>query len=619
MNPINICVIGDSHLAALKLGYDNLDDEFKDVKLTFFGSFASSFNELKLKDNALVPVSNQVKKRMRMTSGGLGYIPLENYDIFILHGLELSFHNFVRKGLSNLKTSHMVQLQTAEWQSVTHYINQTLSFRLANKISISNKPILLSPQPFLSEEIVNSANSKYEFWRKLVGKNNMNTQTEIKAALTAWLNHLQQFNFIEQLPSTICQDFFSKNEYSSNSVMMFDMASKHGSEDIVHMNPKYGELVIRTIINRCREIAQDSTDALNKNNLLIKSIPTKQNPYVNLPDRSYWRRTIGNKQPIEITDWYRKKFEISSLPIASAGSCFAQHIGRRLRQKGFNYLDVEPAPSTLNRESHLDYGYGMYSARYGNLYTTRQLLQLFQRAFGEFTPKDIFWEKDGGYVDPFRPTIQPQPFSTIEELQYSRKLHFEAVQRLFLETKVFIFTLGLTETWLNTEDGSVFPIAPGVSGGKYDADKYRFVNLTCNEVLADMRQFISSVHRINPTMKLILTVSPVPLMATASHQQIVVATTYSKSVLRAVAGQLAENRKNVDYFPSFEIINSHVMKSTFYEDDMRSVLEKGVDFVMENFFSEHQPMTTSFSTEEPSKNDDDIICDEELLAAFGKK
>lgn len=95
------------------------------------------------------------------------------------------------------------------------------------------------------------------------------------------------------------------------------------------------------------------------------------------------------------------------------------------------------------------------------------------------------------------------------------------------------------------------------------------------------------------------------------------ATTYSKSVLRAVAGQLADNRKYVDYFPSFEIINSHVMRSQFYGEDMRTVMEEGVDFVMGHFFSEHPPSITLSDNESVQEMDYDLACDEELLAAFG--
>jgi len=232
----------------------------------------------------------------------------------------------------------------------------------------------------------------------------------------------------------------------------------------------------------------------------------------------------------------------------------------------------------------LDYGYSMYSARYGNVYSPRQLLQLLQRSVGEFNPKETAWALNDGFVDPFRPTIEPEPMVSIEEVEASRASHLKSVAHLFEQTDVFVFTLGLTEAWISKSDGSVFPICPGTKGGSFDGNAYKFANFSHAEVCADLEAFMQRARAINSNMRFLLTVSPVSLMATATNQQVVVATSYSKSVLRAAAGYLAEIYDYVDYFPSYEIISSHVMRSAFYENDMRSVVSAGVEHVMKQFF-----------------------------------
>ena len=98
--------------------------------------------------------------------------------------------------------------------------------------------------------------------------------------------------------------------------------------------------------------------------------------------------------------------------IATAGSCFAQHIARHLRNSGFNHFVVEPGHPIISASVRAKNNYGLFSARYGNIYTSRQLLQLFQRAFGEFTPLEDVWQEEVDvFLDPFRPSIQPEdPF-----------------------------------------------------------------------------------------------------------------------------------------------------------------------------------------------------------------
>ena len=107
-------------------------------------------------------------------------------------------------------------------------------------------------------------------------------------------------------------------------------------------------------------------------------------------------------------------------------------------------------------------------------------------------------------------------------------------------------------------------------------------------------------------MRFILTVSPVPLTATASGNHVLPATTYSKSVLRAVAGHLAEHRKGVDYFPSFEIITNQAARGTFFEPNLRSVRNDGVDVVMKTFFANHKNLAGQQEGAEASNADEKV-------------
>ncbi|WP_323036380.1 GSCFA domain-containing protein [Pararhodobacter sp.] len=317
---------------------------------------------------------------------------------------------------------------------------------------------------------------------------------------------------------------------------------------------------------------------------------------------------------------YKKKFEIlASDYIVTAGSCFAQHIGNRLQSSGFNYLDVEPSPCPLSDSDKKMLGYGVYSARYGNVYTSRQFVQLIERALGKFSPKDQDWENNGRYFDAFRPTFPPGGYETLEEMQFSRECHLAAVAKMLKQADIFVFTFGLTESWESKADGAAYPLCPGTAAGEFSEDSYVFKNYSVADVLQDMNRAIDLITAINPTIKFIFTVSPVPLVATASGDHVLAATTYSKSVLRAAAGELAMALKNVDYFPSYEIISSSIMRGMFFEPDVRSVVPQGVDYVMTHFFKQHRPINAPKQAQkEPETaqipmHNDDIMCDEILL------
>ncbi|HEX3429317.1 MAG TPA: GSCFA domain-containing protein [Rhizomicrobium sp.] len=354
-----------------------------------------------------------------------------------------------------------------------------------------------------------------------------------------------------------------------------------------------------------------------------------RSPYTNLPPRAFWRTGVTSQEPESIAELYRPKFPITSRTrVATAGSCFAQHIAKHLRARAFSVVDAEPAPAGLDANSAAQFGFGLYSARYGNIYTARQLLQLFREAEGTFRPADFVWQKDGRYFDAMRPSVEPGGLSKADFVRNCRAYHLRHLPAIFETSDVFVFTLGLTETWMHAPSGTVYPTAPGTIAGCYDPAVHQFRNLTFQEVYGDLVEFIALAERQNPDLVFLLTVSPVPLTATATGNHVLAATTYSKSVLRAVAGQLSEERENVDYFPSYEIITGAQSRGRFFSDNLRSVTPQGVSAVMDVFFAAHgtgeiplQPWpvddTEQHASSPPSYNDEDeVVCEEILLDAF---
>ena len=349
-----------------------------------------------------------------------------------------------------------------------------------------------------------------------------------------------------------------------------------------------------------------------------------KNPYSDLPKSSFWKTGVAQENPYKIEDIYKKKFKISAkAKIATAGSCFAQHISRHLKKNGYNVLDVEPPPPGLPENLHQKFGFSMYSARYGNIYTVRQLLQLAKEVAGEWTPQNYVWEKDGKYFDALRPAVEPEGLDSAEEVGEHRRHHIAKVKDLFENLDLFIFTLGLTEMWVDKESGTVYPTAPGTIIGEFDEQIYEFQNPNIILIDKDLNEFIRVLRRIRggDKFKMILTVSPVPLTATASGHHVLSSTSYSKSTLRSLAGKWAEKRF-VDYFPSYEIVTNPRMHATAFTDNLRSVRDETVEVVMKHFFQEHSIIKNRNPSFAPNsmhqKTKEDIQCEDVLLEAFGK-
>ncbi len=350
-------------------------------------------------------------------------------------------------------------------------------------------------------------------------------------------------------------------------------------------------------------------------------------PYKDVPDQGFWRSGVAEQNPLDIQNLYQRKFRIArSQTIATAGSCFAQHIARHLKQRKFKVLNYEPAPRGMSAKLAQKYQFGTYSCRFGNIYTAAQLLQLAREAFGQITPSDPVWEKEGRYFDSQRPNVEPNGFPTPDDVLRARQTHLKHVRQMLLDMDVFVFPFGLTEAWVHRESQTVFPTAPGTIAGTFDPDLYEFKNFTHSETLQAFVKFKRLLKREREKkLRYIVSVSPVPLTATMSGQHVLAASTYSKSVLRAVAGELFQTHRDVDYFPSYEIITAPQTRGVFFQANQRSVTDTGVETAMRTFLAQHDPNPVKqdgpkpkAAKQAPKPSTDDLICEEAFLEVFSK-
>ena len=239
--------------------------------------------------------------------------------------------------------------------------------------------------------------------------------------------------------------------------------------------------------------------------------------------------------------------------VGSAGSCFATRIAHQLQKWDYNYvLEEDDLPENYPLEFLADSVFRSSSARLGNLFHPASLRQMVERAFGLWSPEKILVrDEQKGWIDPFRRVYAYyEDFTGFEE---DFKTHTNALKRALKRSEVFIITLGSTEAWQFIHSGDFLSEAPHP---EIDPCLLKRKNFTGEESLAELERFYSVFKRFNPKVKIITTVSPIPLYKTYSKSNHVVpATMYAKSKLLVAANRLAENHPDdVFYFPSFETV-----------------------------------------------------------------
>lgn len=310
-------------------------------------------------------------------------------------------------------------------------------------------------------------------------------------------------------------------------------------------------------------------------------------PYSNLPATRFWRTGVADLDPLDIAGLWQPKFRIRPRAnIVTAGSCFAQHFSRALVARGYGWRDFEPGPVGMDPALAALFNYGVFSFRTGNIYTPKMLRQWLEWAFADAQMPPEVWSQDGRFFDPFRPAIEPDGFASAAELLDARRITLAAIRTAVRRAQVFVFTMGLTESWANAQNGVEYAVCPGTIAGQFDAAQHLFVNHGYADLLTDLQAAFDILRRENGALNILLTVSPVPLTATAGGAHVLMATSQSKAILRAVAAAACADAAHIDYFPSYEIITSPAYRGMFFAPNLRSVLPQGVDHVMAQFFND---------------------------------
>jgi hypothetical protein len=341
-------------------------------------------------------------------------------------------------------------------------------------------------------------------------------------------------------------------------------------------------------------------------------------PYSGRPQRAFWRGGVAGVGALEVADLYRPRFPLTpETRVFTAGSCFAQHVGAAMKRAGLSVIDAEPALRGMPPETAKRYGYGTYSARTGNIYTVRQFRQLVEEMLGLFEPALPAWERDGRYWDALRPGVEPEGLTSPEQVAEMRAQHLVTLGRALEGADLLVFTLGLTEGWEHRESGTAYPTAPGTIAGEYDPDTFVFRNYGVAEILEDFTALEEMLAELNPDLRWLLTVSPVPLAATATEDHVLTATMRSKAVLRVVCDMLRESSERIDYFPSYELVMSPAHPAGAFAEDLRSVRPEVVDAIMALYLAAHgmAPTPEAMVADVPDTLDD-AVCEDVLLDAF---
>ena len=262
--------------------------------------------------------------------------------------------------------------------------------------------------------------------------------------------------------------------------------------------------------------------------------------------------------------------------IFTIGSCFAGAVENHLLARGFDVVSARiDIPGLEFRPPH--------SRVILNKFTTHSMLNELRWALDPSCPfpEDALLEESADkWVDlQVVPEVAPAP----REVVAARRPYLTELFGRARSCGLVVITLGLVEAWFDRQLGLYLNRAPGLRTVRRHPGRfalhlldYRANREALEEIYALLRRFGQ------PGLRMVVTVSPVPLSETFTGGDVLVANAYSKSTLRAVAEDFCRAHDGVDYFPTYELVTLSDRRVA-YEEDLHHVLDPVVDLNVRAF------------------------------------
>lgn len=245
------------------------------------------------------------------------------------------------------------------------------------------------------------------------------------------------------------------------------------------------------------------------------------------------------------------------------GSCFATHIGARLRGAGLR-TEVNP---------------------FGVLYNPESIaLAVGALLDGEVREDWLFYGRD----EMWHSWLHATEFSALDKDTCLGRVEerFTAAREMLLQADVVCFTFGTNRVY--EHEGRVVG-----NCHKQPAAEFKECALSVGEIVERWRKLLGRLHEANPQLQVIFTVSPYRYAKYG-----MVENQRAKATLLLAVEQLVTGNPNAHYFPAYEILLDELRDYRFYAEDMLHPSEQAVTYIWQRFSSwAFTPEAVKFSQE----------------------
>ncbi len=255
-----VCILGNSHLAAVKLGLElaRAQDLLEGVDCDSFGARSMAIADTRIEDGCLVPANEAVARSFAWTSGGLPRIALDSYDaIYLVAGR--SPHSVLRYAPSGL----LPPPSRGVYRAVAQGWAEGWAGRLGQAIARATRAAVIfvgEPEPALPAERVGGFRALLDAAGR-PDPTKLGPLRAIKAAIAEAVAATPHAFAAIATPPPACLDalgVFTRSEFRRGAVRLTPgLGEAQPEDDRIHMNGAYGLELLRHL-GIARDAARDA-------------------------------------------------------------------------------------------------------------------------------------------------------------------------------------------------------------------------------------------------------------------------------------------------------------------------------------------------------------------------
>ena len=246
--------------------------------------------------------------------------------------------------------------------------------------------------------------------------------------------------------------------------------------------------------------------------------------------------------------------------ILSLGSCFAEHIGERLRQNKFSTI-INP-----------------FGILYNPISISKSLHSLLDESL--FTSKDLF-----SYMDLWHSFAHHGSFSNPDQAICLAKINqqLSSAREQLKQSKYLLLTLGTAHVFRYKKTDEVVANCHKLPNTDFDR-----IRLSVSDISKSLSIVFEQLHQFFPDLQIIVSISPVRHLRDGHLEN-----QRSKASLLLSLTEMEEQFKFVHYFPSYELLLDDLRDYRFYKEDMIHPNDTAINYIWDFFTTTYFNSTTT--------------------------